>query len=113
MDASDLALRLPGLLQAQVVAARDVGLYDDEADLIADAIQMLLAARPDVRIATACELYRRDVVSSGKAAELAGLDIVSFKRALTQRDIVCTAPESLSETIAMAQAMLRITERSA
>ena len=109
MDVSNLALRLPGLLQAQVVAARDVGLYDDEADLIADAVQMLLAARPDVRIATACELYRRDVVSLGKAA---GLDIVSFERALARRDIARTAPESLSETTAMAQDVVRIAGRS-
>lgn len=112
MNVSDLALRLPKLLQAQVVAAREVGLYDDEADLIADAIQMLLAARPEVRIATACQLYRREIVSLGKAAELAGLDIVSFKRALAKQGVERTAPESLSETVEMAQAALRIADRS-
>ncbi len=111
MNTSTLALRLPGLLQAQVTAAREVGLYADEADLIADAIQMLLAARPDVRLATAGQLYQRGEISLGKAAELAGLDIINFKRALAELDIPRTAPESVSETTAMAQTALRLAGR--
>jgi len=112
MSVSTLTLRLPELLQEQVVAAREVGLYEDEADLIADATQMLLAARPDVRLATASQLYQRGVVSLGKAAELAGLDIVSFKQSLAQQGIPRTAPESLAETTAMAQAALQVTGRA-
>ncbi len=113
MSVSALTLCLPELLQEQVTAAREIGLYDDEADLIADAVQMLLAARPDVRLATAGQLYRRGIVSLGKAAELAGLDIVSFKQSLAQQGILRAAPESLSETTAMAEVALRITGRSA
>ena len=112
MEVSTLALHLPDLLQAQVTAARQAGLYADEADLIVDAIQMLLAARPDVRQASACQLYRRGVVSLGKAKELAGLDLVSFKRALAQQGIARTAPESLTETIEMAHSALQVAERS-
>ena len=112
MEASTLALRLPGLLQAQVTAARQIGLYEDEADLIADAVQMLLAARPDVRQASACQLYQRSVVSLGKAAELAGLDIVSFKRVLAQHGVVRVAPESIDETFEMARGAVQASGRS-
>ena len=106
MNSPTLALYIPELLQEQVVAAREVGLYATETDLITDAIQMLLAARPDGRQAPACPLYRRGVVSLGKAAELAALDIVSFKRVLAEQGIARTAPEALAETMRMAQAAL-------
>lgn len=50
--------------------------------MIADAIRTLLAARPDIRLASACRLYEQSEISLGKAAELAGMDIVSFKTKL-------------------------------
>jgi predicted HTH domain antitoxin len=106
-----MSLHLPGLLQEQMIAAREVGLYASEADLVADAIGTLMAARPDVRLATACRLYERGTVSLGKAAELAGLDLVSFKRALDERGITRTAPESMAETLDITQASLRAAGR--
>jgi len=109
MSHATFSLDLPGLLQAQVSAAREIGLYANESALIADAIQMLFAARPDVQLATACQLYQRGSVSLGKAAELAGCDLSSFKRALAQHGIARTAPESLAETTALAQVALQIT----
>lgn len=112
MSTPPLTLHLPGLLQAQIMAAREVGLYEDEMDLIHDAVQMLLLARPDVRLKTAAQLYRRGDVSLGKAAELAGMDIVSFKRALAEMSIARTAPEPLAEITAMAQTALQIANRA-
>lgn len=111
MSVAVTSLHLPGLLQEQVVAAREVGFYASEAELVADAVRTLLAARPDVRLATACRLYERGTVSLGKAAELARLDVVSFKHALDERDIARTAPESLAETDEMARASLRAAGR--
>jgi predicted HTH domain antitoxin len=102
---------MPGLLQEQITAAREAGLYDSEADLVADAVRTLLAARPDMRLTTACRLYERGTVSLGKAAELAGLDVESLKHALDERDIPRTAPESLAETTEMARATLRAAAR--
>ncbi|MEJ2210085.1 MAG: UPF0175 family protein [Anaerolineae bacterium] len=106
------SLDLPTLLREQIEAARQVGLYDSDTELIADAIRVLLAARPDVRVASACKMYESGTVSLGKAAELAGLDLVSFKRALDERGIARTAPESVDETEAMARAAMSSTERS-
>jgi predicted HTH domain antitoxin len=100
-------MQLPGFLQEQITAAQEAGLYASEAELIADAVRTLLAARPDVRLATACRLYERGTLSLGKAADLAGLDVERLKHALAERDISRTAPESLGETTEMARISLR------
>lgn len=112
MSVSTSPLRLPELLQEQITAARETGLYASEAELIADAVRTLLAARPDVRLATACRLYERGTASLGKAAELAGVDVESLKQALHERGIDRTAPESADETVEMARASLQAAGRS-
>ena len=106
-------LQLPELLQEQITAAQETGFYESEEELVTDAVRILLAARPDVRIATACRLYERGTVSLGKAAELAGLDVVSFKRALAERGVARTAPESAAETSKMARDSLGAVDRPA
>ena len=113
MSAQTLSLHLPDLLRAQLRAAQEAGYYASEEELVADAVRTLLAARPDVRLAAACRLYERNAVSIDKAAELAGLDVVSMKRALHDRHITRSAPESLAETDEMARAALRASGRSA
>ena len=113
MSTSTGSLHLPGLLLEQITAAQEAGFYASEAELVADAVRTLLAARPDVRVAAACRLYEQGTVSLGKAAELAGLDIENLKRALDKRGISRTAPESLAETTEMAHVSLRRTGRSA
>jgi predicted HTH domain antitoxin len=102
---------LPAFLQEQLTAAREAGFYSSEAELVTDAVRTLLAARPDLRGATACQLYARGTVSLGKGAELAGLDVVRFKRTLHERGITRAAPESLAETIEMADAALEAAGR--
>jgi predicted HTH domain antitoxin len=112
MSVSSPPLQLPELLQEQISAAREAGFYASEEELVADAVRTLMAARPDVRLATACRLYERGTVSLGKAAELAGLDMESLKRALEERGIVRTAPESVDETAEMARASLQAAGRT-
>jgi predicted HTH domain antitoxin len=107
-----MSVNLPGLLHEQLVAAREAGFYASEEEMIADGIRMLLAARPDVRLAAACWLYARGTVSLGKAAELAGVDVVSIKNALGELGIARTAPEGLAETEDMARKSLRAGGRS-
>jgi hypothetical protein len=48
-----------------MAAAQETGLYASEGELITDALRTFLAARPDVRLATACRLYERGTVSLG------------------------------------------------
>jgi predicted HTH domain antitoxin len=111
MSASTIPVDVPAFLQEQMTAAREAGFYASEADLVTDAVRTLLAARPDLRVATACRLYARGTVSLGRAAELAGIDIVHFKRTLHEQDITRIAPESLAETTEMARSTLRAAER--
>ena len=113
MSVTTSPMQLPGFLQEQITAAQEAGLYASEAELIADAVRTLLAARPDVRLVTACRLYDQGKLSLGKAAELAGLDVEHLKHALAERGISRTAPESLDETTEMARASLQKSGRAA
>ena len=107
MSASTTSMRLPGFLQEQIAAAQETGFYASEAELVADAVRTLLAARPDMRLATACRLYEQGTLSLGKTAELAGLDVERLKHALAERGISRMAPESLTATTEMALVSLR------
>jgi len=111
MSVATIPVDVPAFLQEQMTAAREAGFYANEADLVTDAVRTLLAARPDLRVATACQLYARGTVSLGRAAELAGVDIVRFKRILHEQGISRTAPESLEETIEMAHSTLKAAGR--
>ena len=102
---------VPPFLREQMAAAREAGFYDSEADLVTDAVRTLLAARPDLRLATACRMYARGSVSVSRGAELAGVDIVRFKRALHEGGIPRTAHETAAETAEMARASLRAAGR--
>jgi predicted HTH domain antitoxin len=113
MSVSTSSIHLPGFLQEQIAAAQEAGLYASEAELIADAVRTLLAARPDVRLVTACRLYERGTLSLGKAAELSGLDVEGLKHALAEQGISRIAPESLDETREMAHVSLRKAGRAA
>ena len=113
MNTQPLSLHLPALLRAQLSAAQEAGHYASEEDLVADAVRTFLAARPDVRLAAASQLYARGIVSLGKAAELAEVDVMRFKQALRERNITRLAPETLVETEAMAQAAVRTADRPA
>ena len=111
MSLSTVSVDLPSYLQEQVTAAREAGFYSSEAELLTDAVRILLAARPDLRAAIACHLYARGTVSLGKAAELAGLDVVRFKHTLHERGINRAASESPAETVDMANSALQAAGR--
>ena len=113
MSVTTDSLQLPGFLQEQITAAQEAGLYASEAELIADAVRTFLAARPDVRLATACRLYEQGKISLGKAAVLAALDVERLKQALAERGISRTAPESWEETSEMARIALQKSGRVA
>jgi len=47
-----------------------------------DINSTLLAARKDLRVSIACELYKRGEISLGKACEIASLNIEEMKEVL-------------------------------
>lgn len=101
------------LLEAELEAVTETGLYQSKESFLLDAVQTLFAARPDLREVVACRLYEKGVLSLGRTAEWSGLSIEALKEGLHQRGISRHAPESLAETEAMARAALRAAGREA
>lgn len=101
------------LLEAELEAVTETGLYESRESFLSDAVQTLFAARPDLRETVACRLYEKGIFSLGRAAEWTGLSIEDLKELFHQKGIFRLAPESLEETEAMARAALRIAGRRA
>lgn len=84
-------------MEEELAAVAETGLYRSPEDFLADAVQTLLAARPDVRVAVACRLYQRGTFSLERAAVWAGLSIDEMKEGLHRQEISREAPEGLEE----------------
>lgn len=94
------------LLEAELEAVTETGLYESRESFLSDAVQTLFAARPDLRETVACRLYEKGTISLGRAAEWTGLSIEEIKELFHQKGISRQAPETLEETEAMARASL-------
>jgi predicted HTH domain antitoxin len=100
------------LLEEELEAVTETGLYDSKEAFLAHAVEVLLTARPDLREAVACRLYEKGVLSIGRTAEFAGLSIEDLKEALHSRGITRESSESLEEMETMAGLSLRMAGRS-
>ena len=100
-------LSLTPLLEEELSAVVESGFYRDTESFLTDAIRTLLAARPELRVAVACQLYARGTFSLGKAAEWSGLNMAAMKAVLHDTGIDRMAPETLEETAAMARHALQ------
>ncbi|RJS73556.1 hypothetical protein CW714_02940 [Methanophagales archaeon] len=61
--------------------------YKSRNALIEDAFRALLNLKPGLKVEVAVELYLREDISLSKAAEIAGMDIESFKDLLKARGL--------------------------
>jgi len=64
------------------------GYYPSKSELIKDAFRALLNTKADLRISLAIELYLKEKVSIGRAAELAGMTTIEFKEVMAGRGII-------------------------
>ncbi|MEA2559375.1 MAG: hypothetical protein QOH06_879 [Acidobacteriota bacterium] len=101
------------LLEEELAAVTETGLYKSEEAFLTDAVNTLLAARPDIREAVACRLYEKEVFSLGRAAEWSGLSIEEMKESLFQRGIVRQSSADISEIEEMARRSLEAAGRKA
>ena len=64
--------------------------------LLSEALETLLEKYPELRLPVALELFRQDVVSLSRAAEIAGTDLWTFKDTLRAQGIplVVEAPSA-------------------
>ena len=95
------------LIKKELEIIPNTGFYKNEEEFVNDAINTLLAARKDLRISIACELYRKDAVSLGKACEIASLDIEEMKEVLHVRGIVRNVYTTPVEMEAMAKEAIK------
>lgn len=91
------------LMKKELNVISKTGLYRDEEEFVKEAINTLLAARKDLREAIACELYKRDEISFGKACEIASLNIEEMKEVLYKKGIRRRVNVSLEEMEGMAK----------
>ena len=96
------------LVKKELKVIQSTGFYRDEEEFIKEAINTLLAARKDVRVSVACELYKRDEISLGKACEIASLNIEEMKEVLYKRGIRRSVNVSSVEMESMAKKARRI-----
>lgn len=61
--------------------------YKSKDALVEDALRALLNLKPGLKVEVALELYLREEVSLSKAAEIASMDIESFKDMLKARGL--------------------------
>ncbi len=95
------------LIKKELEIIPNTGFYKNEEEFVNDAINTLLAARKDLRISIACELYRKDAVSLGKACEIASLDIEEMKGVLHEKGIVRKVHTTPVEIEAMAREAIK------
>jgi predicted HTH domain antitoxin len=72
------------LLEDELGAVVHAGDYPSKEEAIRHALEVLLAANPSLRINTAVELFSREKVTLTRAAEIAGLEVETFKERLAE-----------------------------
>ena len=74
-------------------------LYENEDEVIQDALRHLLSDRPDLRVSVAVHRYRTDKeLSLNQAAAIAGVSLERMKEILEHRDVpLRLGPASIEE----------------
>ncbi|MCK4394908.1 UPF0175 family protein [Candidatus Bipolaricaulota bacterium] len=75
----------------------DLALYKDEQEVIDEGVRHILRSHPEYKIEIAVKRYKEEVVSLGKAADLAGISLEEMKEILKTRGIALKGPESREE----------------
>ncbi len=96
--AQTISFTAPDLLRMEIEASSETGYYDNKSEFLRDATRTLLAARKDLRIAIACELYKKSKISLGRAVEIADINYEEMKKILVERGIeIKHGSETISE----------------
>ncbi|MBE9592225.1 MAG: UPF0175 family protein [Proteobacteria bacterium] len=87
-------LKLPDVYKSEINAIIDAGCYVNESEVIRDALKILFESRPNLKIAAAIELYKKEEVTLGRAVEIAGMGLIEFKEVLRDRGIKIIVPKT-------------------
>lgn len=99
------------LMKKELKVIPNTGLYRDEEEFVKEAINTLLTVRNDLSVAIACELYKREEISFGKACEIASLNIEEMKEVLYKSAVRRRVNVSLEEMEGMAKEAVELARR--
>ncbi len=91
------SLKTPELLEDELNAVVRAGAYRSKEEAIGHALEVLLTANPQLRLHTALELYRQCKVTLSRAAEIAGLELETFKERLADQALTIPVDEEADE----------------
>ena len=81
-----ITIEFPEQLNAELEVITKTGYYTSTSEFLKDAMKTILAARKDLRVSIAIELYKKDY-SLGRVAEIADLDYEAMKEILVKSGI--------------------------
>jgi predicted HTH domain antitoxin len=87
----------------EVAALIKAGVFRSKKEAVTEALRLMLAARPQLRLEAAVQLFKDATVTLGRAAELAGLTRWEFEAILADRGIervvMCDPTENLERQV--------------
>lgn len=91
-------IQLPKLLEKEADLYIRAGLYSSRVELMREALRYYLRHALKANVDVAVELYKKEEISLGKAAELAGVSYEDIRHILKAREVKIKAgPESIKE----------------
>ena len=87
----------------ELAALIKAGVFRSKREAVAEALRLMFATRPQLRLEAAIQLFKDAEVTLGRAAELAGLTRWEFEAILADRGIervvVCDSAENLEHQV--------------
>lgn len=73
--------------EMEIEAIVNAGIFKDRSDVLREAINTFFAVKPKMRLEAAIQLFKDNIVTLGRAAEIAGIDRWQLKDILADRGI--------------------------
>ena len=106
-----MPMHVEGIVSKEINVIPFTGYYKNENEFIRDAVNTLLSARKDLRVAVACELYKREDISFGKACEIASLNVEEMKEVFHTKGIARKVSAPPSDVSDMADEAIKLAGR--
>ena len=87
MTSASTSFSIPETMKQEIDVLVESGEYTSRSDVMRDAFRTFLRKNPEKRIRITMELYKNGKVSLMRAAELAEMDLESYKEELRERGI--------------------------
>ena len=87
MSSASTSFSIPETMKDEIDVLVESGEYSSRSDVMRDAFRTFLRKNPEKRTRITVELYKNGKVSLMRAAELAEMDLESYKEELKERGI--------------------------